>query len=296
METGGTRVRVAVGTGPEDIRHFEQLETTTPQETVGRVLDLLEPMSERLAGVGIASFGPLDLDPDSPGFGSIGQTPKPRWSNFPLRAVLQESLRIPTAITTDVNGAALGEYLWGAGQGADPLVYLTVGTGIGGGSVIKGVPFVGLLHAEMGHMRVKRAPGDAAFPGVCPFHGDCLEGLASGPAMQMRWNSPAEELPLEHPAWEIEAWYVAQAIVSISYIVSPRRIILGGGVGSRPDLHARVSREVETLLGGYQDSPAMTAGLDSYLVRPALGTRSAVCGAMALGHKAWERASQENPS
>jgi len=212
-----------------------------------------------------------------------------------MRAIFQESLRVPTAITTDVNGAAYGEYIWGAGVGADPLIYLTVGTGIGGGAVVKGQPFVGLLHAEMGHMRVKRHPDDQAFPGTCPFHGDCLEGLASGPAMQMRWNHPVEQLPADHRAWDVEAFYLAQAIVSITYIISPRRFVLGGGVGARPDLHVRVRQQMETLLGGYQDSPAMADGLDAYLVQPGLGTRSGVCGAMALGHVARNRADPESP-
>lgn len=284
---------MAVGTTPDDLQLFERIPTTTPQETVGRVRDLLEPMARQLTGVGIASFGPLDLDPASPGYGSITQTPKPHWSNIPLRAIFQESLGAPTAITTDVNGAALGEYLWGVGQGADPLIYMTVGTGIGGGVVVKGEPHVGLLHSEMGHMRVKRAPGDATFPGVCRFHGDCLEGLASGPAMQVRWNGPPEALDPDHQAWEIEAFYLAQAIVSITYIVSPRRFVLGGGVGSRPDLQARVRSAMDTLLGGYQDTPALADGLDAYLVPPGLGKRSAVCGAMALGHRARALAASE---
>lgn len=286
---------MAVGTSPEDIQIFERFETTTPRETLGQVRDLLEPLRGSLTGVGIASFGPLDLDPESPGYGSITQTPKAHWSNVPLRAIFEDSLGVPTGITTDVNGAAYGEHIWGAGQGADPLIYMTVGTGIGGGAVMNGVPFVGLLHPEMGHMRVKRAPGDDAFPGTCPFHGDCLEGLASGPAMRVRWNRPVQELEPDHEAWDVQAWYLAQAIVSITYIVSPRRFVLGGGVGARPDLHARVRQHMETLLGGYQDSPALADGLDAYLVRPGLGIRSAVCGAMALGHAARDKAALETP-
>jgi fructokinase len=269
---------------------LDRIPTTTPQETLGRVCDVLEPYAGRLTGLGIASFGPLDLDPKSAGYGSITQTPKPYWSHTPVRAILEMSLGVPTAIQTDVNGAALGEFLWGAGQGADPFVYLTVGTGIGGGVVIRGEPLVGLLHPEMGHMRVIRAEGDLAFPGICPFHGDCLEGLASGPAMGRRWNQPAQDLPVDHPGWEVEAWYLAQAIVSITYIVSPRRIVLGGGVGGRADLRVRVRKFVETLLGGYQDGRVLADGLDSYLVAPGLGDRSAVCGAMVLGHQARERA------
>ncbi len=203
IETGGTKVHVAVGTGPDDLQLFERLETTNPQQTLGAVRDLLEPVREDLTGAGIASFGPLDLDPDSPGYGSTTQTPKPHWSNVPLRAILGEALRVPTAITTDVNGAAYGEYIWGTGQGADPLIYLTVGTGIGGGAVVKGEPFVGLLHAELGHMRVKRHPSDRAFPATAskgwPAVRRCRCGGTARPRSWPRITRPGRSRPSTWP-------------------------------------------------------------------------------------------------
>ncbi len=288
LELGGTRCRAAIGTGPDDLELFEEVPTTTPQETLGRIRDLLEPRSEELTAVGIASFGPLDLDPESAGYGSITQTPKAHWSNTPLKALFEGFFGLPVGIQTDVSASALGEYTWGAGRGCDPLIYLTVGTGVGGGAIVRGSPLTGLLHPEMGHMRVRRHPEDEHLQGTCPFHGDCLEGLASGLSLARRWGIPAEELGDDHEAWERQAWYLAQAIVSITTIISPRRVVLGGGVGSRDILHRLTRDKLVELLGGYLDSPVLTERPEEYLVPPGLGERSGVCGALVLARSALE--------
>ncbi len=294
LELGGTRCRLGIGTDPSDLDLFEEVPTTTPQETMGRIRDLLEERCDGLTGLGIASFGPLDLDRESPGYGSITQTPKAHWSNTPLKALFEGFFGLPVGIHTDVGAAAMGEHRWGAGQDCDPLIYLTVGTGVGGGAIVGGSPLTGLLHPEMGHMRVRRHPSDERFQGTCPFHGDCLEGLASGQALARRWERPAEELPDDHEAWHREAWYVAQAIVSITTILSPTRVVLGGGVGSREGLLRQTRVQLVELLGGYLDSPLLTERPEDYLVAPGLGERSGVCGALVLAHMARETAAEES--
>jgi len=195
---------------------------------------------------------------------------------------LRRALGVPVVIDTDVNGAALGEYRWGAGRGFDPLVYVTVGTGIGGGGVIGGRTMRGLVHPEMGHMRVPHDRDADAFAGICAFHADCLEGLASGPAMRARWGVPPEALPPEHPGWLLEARYLALGLANIVCTLSPRRIVVGGGVMGQPALLPLVRRELAGLLGGYVRAPAILDALDDYVVAPALGARSGVLGAMAL--------------
>lgn len=282
IEAGGTKFVCAVGAGPADVRAEIHVPTTTPGVTLARVVDFFTRQPEKPAAVGIASFGPVDRDPRSPTFGFITTTPKPGWADTDLAGPLRRALGVPVAFDTDVNGAALAEYRWGPGRGVDVLVYLTVGTGIGGGAVVNGGPLHGLVHPEMGHLRVPHDRGIDPFPGACPYHGDCLEGLASAPAMRARWGVPPERLPPDHPGWMLETEYLAQGLASIVAVLSPQRVVVGGGVASAAHLLPRVRGRLVTLLGGYLRAPAIVDGIDDYVVPPALGTRAGVLGGLAL--------------
>lgn len=289
VEAGGTKFVCVAGSGPDRVLAEERIPTTGPAETLDRVVEMfrgVERRHGRCAAFGIASFGPLDLDPASPGFGCLTRTPKPGWAGADLVAPLRAAFGAPVAIDTDVNGAALAEAAWGAGRGAGALVYFTVGTGIGGGAVAGGAPLHGLSHPEMGHIRPPRHPGDTAFAGTCPFHGDCLEGLASGPAIRARWGAPAEALPADHPAWDVLGFYLAHACVAATLLLSPHVIVLGGGVMKGPPLLGAVRSWTRRLLAGYPDSPRLTGDLASYLVPPALGDRAGALGALALAARA----------
>ncbi len=281
VEAGGTKILCAIGTGPLDLRAETRIATGAPAETIARVVAFFAPRAAELAAVGIGSFGPLDLDPASPRYGTITATPKPGWRGVDLRGALARSLSVPVAIDTDVNAAALAEHRWGAGRGARSLLYLTVGTGIGGGALVEGRALHGLTHPEMGHIRIPREAGDA-FPGVCPFHGDCLEGLASGPALAKRWGRPAEELPPEHAAWSVLARELSLALATFVCTLSPERIVVGGGVAQQPSLLPRLRTELVSVLNGYIQARAITEEIDRFLVAPGLGARSGLLGALAL--------------
>ncbi|MGE3267473.1 MAG: ROK family protein [Chloroflexota bacterium] len=293
IEAGGTKFVCAVGTGPDDLRAEIRLDTTTPTETIGAAIGFFqryaqERPSETLVAVGIASFGPLDLDPSSDTFGYITATPKPGWRFTDLLGPVQRAMGVPAAIDTDVNGAALSEHLWGAGQQQDPLVYLTVGTGIGGGVLVHGRLIHGLLHPEMGHLLLPHDRQADPYAGHCPYHGDCLEGLANGPSIEARWGQPAETLPPDHPGWQLEARYLALGLVNLIVTLSPQRIVLGGGVMHQTALYPLIRQEVRSLLSGYLHTPAILeqASLDQYIVPPALGDRAGVLGAIALAQRA----------
>jgi fructokinase len=289
IEAGGTKFACAVGAGPDDLRGEVRIPTTTPAETLGAAIQFFRDQVARLGGlhaIGIASFGPIDPTPGSPTYGHITSTPKPGWAHTDLAGAVARALQVPVGFDTDVNVAALGEWRWGAGQGLENLVYLTIGTGIGGGGLINGRLMHGLIHPEMGHMRVPHDRARDPYAGHCPYHGDCLEGLACGPALAERWRQPADAWPDDHPGWALEAHYLALAVANIICTLSPERIILGGGVMSHAPLLPRVRREVVELLANYVQSPAITADIDRYLVPPALGTRSGVLGAFALAHQA----------
>lgn len=282
VEAGGTKFVCAVGAGPDDLRAETRFPTTTPAETIRQAIEFFQPYRGRLAALGIASFGPVDLNPQSPTWGYITSTPKPGWANTDLAGPLRRALGVPVGFDTDVNGAALGEHRWGAAQGLDTFIYLTIGTGIGGGAMVGGRLVHGLLHPEMGHIRLPRDPQRDPFPGVCPFHGDCFEGLASGPALEKRWGARAETLPAEHPAWALEAHYIALALTSYICTLSPQRIILGGGVMAQPQLLPQIRAGVQALLNGYIQVPALLDSMETYLTPPALGNRAGVLGALAL--------------
>lgn len=281
IESGGTKTVCAVGTGPDDVRAVERFATTHPAETLRRAVAFFAAQPAPVAAVGIGSFGPVDERPGSPTFGHVTTTPKPGWQHVDVVTPVREALGVPVAFDTDVNAAALAEHRWGAARGLDAFVYLTVGTGIGGGGFVGGRRIRGLTHPEMGHLLVPRAPGDA-FAGVCPFHGDCWEGLASGPAIEQRWGRPGRELPPGHAAWELEADYLAAGLMSLVLALSPERVVVGGGVMAHAPLLARVREALRRRLNGYLPVP----DFDAYLVPPALGARAGVLGALALAQDA----------
>ncbi|MFQ5398106.1 MAG: ROK family protein [Anaerolineae bacterium] len=281
VEAGGTKYVCAVGTGPDDIRAEARFPTTTPAETIGRVLDFFKGQ-EGVMAVGVASFGPIDPNPDSPTFGHITTTPKPGWANVDLAGAIGRTLGVPVGFDTDVNGAALGEWRWGAAQGLDTFIYLTIGTGIGGGAMVNGKLLHGLIHPEMGHIPLPHDWKSDPFPGRCPFHGDCLEGMASGPAIEERWGVKGQDLPDDHPAWELEAHYLALALRAFICTLSPQRIVMGGGVMERPQLFPLVRQKTKEYLNSYIQSPAILARIDEYIVPPGLGNRAGVLGAVVL--------------
>jgi fructokinase len=281
MEGGGTKFVCAVGTRPDDIRDEIRFPTTTPDETLGQAIEFFQ--KHKPAAIGLASFGPLDLDPASPTYGHIPFTPKPGWVNTDILGAFRHLFDIPLAFDTDVNAAAFGEYTWvPENRKLDSLVYFTIGTGIGGGLIVNKQIVHGLTHPEAGHVRLPHDRVKDPFPGCCPFHGDCFEGLASGPALEARWGQPGDALPDEHPAWDLEAGYVAAALVNVILTVSPQRIVLGGGVMQRNHLFPLIRRKVMELLHGYLASPVFAGDLGSYIVPPALGNRSGVLGALAM--------------
>jgi fructokinase len=287
IEAGGTKFVCAVGTGPDDLRAEVRFPTTMPEVSIGRAIEFFQQQHEKepLAAVGIASFGPVDPNPDSPTFGYITTTPKPGWAHTDFAGTIRRALGVPVGFDTDVNVAALGERRWGAAQGLDTFVYLTIGTGIGGGGMVNGKLIHGLVHPEMGHIRIPHDRDRDPYAGACPYHGDCLEGLAIGPALEARWGQRGETLPADHPAWELEAGYLALGLVSIICILSPERIIMGGGVMEQRQLFPLVRGRVRELLNGYLQVPAILDQIDEYIVPPGLGNRAGVLGAIALAQQ-----------
>ena len=291
IEGGGTKFICAVGTAPDDIRRETRIPTTTPDETLGRVIAFFQQAEQdfgKLSALGVATFGPVDPNPDSAFYGIVLPTPKPGWSNANVLGKLKSAFDIPIAFDLDVNGSAMGEWTWGAAQGLDNFIYLTVGTGIGGGVMANGKLLHGLLCPEMGHIMIPHDKERDPFEGGCPFHKDCFEGLASGPSLEKRWGQRAETLPPDHPAWELEAHYIALALSNYVMTLSPQRIILGGGVGARDDLLLLplIRENVQTFLNGYVQSSALTKHIEEYIVPPGLGGRSGMLGALALAKEA----------
>lgn len=274
VEAGGTKFICAAGAGPGDLLR-ETIPTTTPEQTLDRVARFFD--GRGIAALGIASFGPVDLDPQSPAWGFITSTPKRGWRDTDVCGILGRALGVRTAIDTDVNAAALAECRWGAGQSLDNLLYVTVGTGIGGGALVNRAPVHGLLHPEMGHVLIPHDLREDPFPGACPFHGDCLEGLASGFAMEQRWGLAPEALPRDHPGWALEARYLALGLMNLVCVLSPRRIIMGGGVMHHLDLFPMVRTTLQELMRGYLQLPE--------IVPPGLGDDAGVLGALDLAQR-----------
>lgn len=288
IEAGGTKTVCAVGTGPDDLRAEVLIPTTTPVETIQHIIRFFrqQAQEEPLAAVGIASFGPLDRNPDSPSFGHITTTPKPGWAHTDLAGSVRHGLGTPVGFDTDVNAAALAEHRWGAARGLDNFVYLTIGTGIGGGGMVNGRLIHGLNHPEMGHIRIPHDRALDPFDGSCPYHGDCLEGLAAGPALEARWGQPAAMLGKDHPAWPLEADYLALGLANLICVLLPQRTIMGGGIMQQPQLFPLVRRRVQELLNGYVQAPMILDRIDEYIVPPGLGNRAGVLGAIALAERA----------
>ena len=281
MEGGGTKFVCVVGSRKDEIVEEVRFPTTTPGETLDQAIAFFQKYN--LSAIGLAPFGPLDLNPASLTYGSITATPKLGWTGTNVVAAFRRVFDGPLAFELDVNAAAFGEYsLIPDNQGLESLVYFTIGTGIGAGVIINGKVTHGLTHPEAGHMRLPHDHKKDPFPGICPFHGDCFEGMASGPALARRWRKPAETLPDNHPAWEQEALYIAYALVNVILTLSPQRIVLGGGVMEHQSLFPRIRGKVQGILNGYIASPVFTGAMEEYIVPPALGKRSGVLGALAL--------------
>ena len=289
IEAGGTKFVCGIGSGPDDLE-IAQFPTTSPGTTLRSVTGFFRERSgNQLKAVGIGSFGPVDLNPASPSFGHITSTPKLGWQNYDLAGNVAHELGVTVAFDTDVNAAALGEARWGAGRGLPDFIYLTIGTGIGGGALINGQLLHGLVHAEMGHLRIPHDRLRDPYTGWCPYHGDCLEGLASGPAMEARWGVPARELPPTHPAWTLEAQYLALGLANLAVAFSPRRILLGGGVMQQPHLFDLIRGEFARLLNGYVQHSDVIDHLDKYIMPPQLGGRAGVLGSLTLAEKEFYR-------
>ena len=293
IEAGGTKFVCAVGTCPADLVRVQFHTAADPRETLSAVTGWFLAQQSRagpLGAVGISSFGPVDLAPSSPTYGYITSTPKPGWKNFDLVGTVIAALGLPVAFDTDVNGAALGEHIWGAAQGLDTFVYITLGTGIGGGGMAGGLLLHGLVHPEMGHMLLPHDRVLDPFAGSCPYHGDCWEGLAAGPAFVGRWNAHADELAAEHPAWPMEARYIGLALANIVCVLSPQRIILGGGIAKggqlgQPAFFALVRARLQDALRAYIQSASLVDHIDTFVVPPALQDDAGVCGAIGLAHR-----------
>lgn len=284
IEAGGTKFVCSVAGGPGNVVEEIRFPTTTPEETLGKAIQFFKPYIEagRVNTIGVGCFGPLDLNVKSPTYGYITATPKPHWSNADVRGTLQQALGVDIAFDMDVNAAAIGEATWGASRGFDPSLYITIGTGVGGGYLFNGKPLIGMLNLEMGHVRIPHDRGRDPFAGCCPFHGDCLEGLVSGPAVEKRLGITGAVVPEEEPFWDIEAEYIASALMNYILTLSPEKIILGGGVMQREFLFAKVRRRVRELLNGYVSSPSVLEDIDRYIVPPALGNQSGSLGAIAM--------------
>ena len=286
VEAGGTTFVCATGNASGELHDRTRIPTTTPRETLRAVITFFE--NHPVEAIGMGSFGPVDEMPDSPTYGFITNTPKSDWQHTDLRSPLQEALGVPIAFDLDVNAAALGEQHWGTGQNVSSFVYITVGTGVGGSFMQDGRPLRGLLHPEMGHMYLPHAPDDD-FDGCCPFHGDCLEGMAAAPALEARWGASPADLPDEHPAWAMEAHYLGTALANLACILTPERFILGGGVMHREVLFPSIRRVLRKRLDGYLDVAPLTEETDGYVVPAALGADAGVRGALAMAHQVARR-------
>jgi len=284
IEAGGTKFVCVVASGPGQVVDEIRYTTTTPGDTLEKAIKFFQPFvtSGKLSAIGVGSFGPVDLNPESTTFGYITNTPKPGWSRTDVLGTLREALQVEIAFDMDVNTAALGEYLWGASKGSDPSLYLTIGTGIGGGYIVNGKPLVGLLNLEMGHVLLPHDLQADPFLGNCPFHSDCFEGLASGPAIERRMGIAGAMIPESDPFWGIETEYIASALMNYILTLSPKKIILGGGVMQREFLFPRVRWRVHELLNGYVASKVIVNNIEDYIVPPGLGGQSGSLGAIAL--------------
>ncbi len=280
IEAGGTKFICAVGSTPRNILDQVEVATTTPAETIEQVLAFFQKQTS-VVGIGVGSFGPLDLDLTSPTYGHIMSTPKASWSNNNFVGMLRQTLGVPVALQSDVNAAALGELRYGSGKGLNSLVYMSVGTGVGIGHTTLAGGFQGKRHAEGGHLYIPRSTDDSEFISSCPYHTSCLEGLASGPALYKRYGVEASHIT-DSVAWEHEAEYLSYGVVDAILLLMPEQMVIGGGVMDHKGLLAAVQQKVLEKLNGYAIGAELTDTITSYLVSPGLGRLSGVTGALEL--------------
>ncbi|MGD0032715.1 ROK family protein [Paenibacillus illinoisensis] len=283
IEAGGTKFVCGIGNEQGHMEEWCSFPTEHPEITLAKVSDYFR--DKGVVAIGMGSFGPIDLKPDSLTYGYITTTPKSEWENCNVVGILKREFPVPFGWDTDVNAAALGEVTWGAAQGLDNCVYYTIGTGVGVGIIAGGKRIHGLLHPEGGHIRTRRHPQDH-FAGLCKYHGDCLEGLAAGPAIEARWQTPGSELPTDHLAWEIESFYIAESVTTSILLHSPQKIILGGGVMQQMHLFPMIREQVVHNLHGYVNVPELLQHIDQYIIPPGLGQHAGLYGALALGIEA----------
>jgi fructokinase len=291
IEAGGTKFVCAIGSGPEDLQNEVRFETTSPQETINRTLEYFKEqyLKQKLLAIGIGSFGPIELNRESSNYGFVKSTPKPGWSNINICGLIEEELKIPIGFNTDVNAAALGEYEWGAGRGLNNFIYLTIGTGIGGGVMINGRLLHGLQHPEMGHIFIPQDIKSDPYEGNCPFHKNCFEGLASGPAMKNRWGKSPEDLNEDHKAWDLEVQYISLALTNYICTLTPERIIIGGGIMEQKKLLPLIHTTVKKMLNNYIQLEEITDNIEKYIVLPSLGNKAGILGAIALAKKEYTK-------
>lgn len=293
IEGGGTKFVCGIGTDPDHILATTRIDTTTPHETLENISHWISKMKVvhgPIAAIGIGTFGPVDLNRESRTYGSITTTPKPHWQQTDVVTFFKNRFKVPVGFDTDVNAAVLAEYLWGAGQGKDPLIYITVGTGVGGGVLVNGQLLHGLLHPEVGHLIVPPPLHSQAVQheGQCPYHKSCVEGYVSGPSIAKRWGVKADALPADHPAWEEVADVMGYALMNLTLTLSPKRIILGGGVMQQPHLIPLIQGKLMQHMNGYLAAPELHHDIDQFIVSPGLGTKSGLLGALALGRMAMD--------
>jgi len=287
VEAGGTKFVCGVGNENGEILDRISFPTEQPEKTLAQVIAYFK--DKQVEAIGIGSFGPINIDQSSEQYGYVTTTPKPGWTNYPVLPELKKVFNVPFGWDTDVNAAALGEATWGAAKGSNSCLYYTIGTGVGVGVYAEGKMVHGLVHPEGGHVLTRRHPNDA-YEGKCPYHGDCLEGMAAGPAIEARWKVKGSDLPVDHPAWEMEAFYIGQALASAILLLSPQKIILGGGVMHQMQLFPLIREQVRKNLNGYVASPALESGIDDYIVSPGLGDNAGLSGSIALGLRAYQEA------
>ncbi|MBQ8822421.1 MAG: ROK family protein [Lachnospiraceae bacterium] len=280
IEAGGTKMVCAVADENGKLIDRVTFPTREPKETFGDMIDYFKKWE--IAALGIGCFGPIDLHKASPTYGFITSTPKPGWANVDVVGTFQEALGVPVGFDTDVNGAILGEVTWGAAKGVDCAIYITIGTGVGVGVYVNGGLLHGLVHPEAGHMLLARHPEDS-YTGKCPYHHTCLEGLAAGPALEERWGAKGAELSGRAEVWELEAYYIAQAVTNYILAYSPQKIILWGGVMHQEELFPMIRAKVKELLGDYISHEMIFDKMEEYIVKPALGEDPGILGAVKLG-------------
>ncbi len=279
LEAGGTKMVCAVGREDGSILEQVSIPTTTPEETVAGIVNYFK--GKEIEALGVAAFGPVDVKPQSPTYGQILDTPKLAWRHFDLLGALKKELDVPMGLDTDVNGSCLGELTYGCAKGLDSVIYITIGTGVGVGVSVGGKLLHGMLHPEGGHILLSRHPEDPN-GGICPYHKNCLEGFASGPSIEARWGKKAVELVDRPEVWELESYYIAQALVNYIMILSPQKIILGGGVMHQEQLFPLIRKKVTEMIGGYLNTREL-ADMDNYIVPASLHDDQGIMGCIKLG-------------